>query len=167
MNLKKLLNCLTGFVIVFVLTYGCGYSTRSLNIRNVNSIYIPIFDNTTFRRGIEFDLTKAVKEEVMSKTNLRIVNKDDADTILYGTIKDFKEGVLTQDFTDNIVESRVILFADIKLINKRTDRTLIDKRNISQTTEFIVNRGETLDSATEEGVVDLAETIVNLLGEKW
>jgi hypothetical protein len=59
------------------------------------------------------------------------------------------------------------LLVEIKLIDRRTDRVLVHEKGISQTTEYIVRRGETLESAIEEGVVGLAETIVNLLAEKW
>ena len=103
----------------------------------------------------------------MSKTNLRIASKDYADTILQGTVKEFKEGIITHGFRDSVVEARMTLFVDIALVDRRTDRTLIDKKDVIQTTEYIVRRGETLESAIEEGVVDLAETIVNLLAEKW
>ena len=167
MNFKTLLNQIIGFVLVVALMCGCGYSTRSLISRDISSIHIPIFENNTFRRGIEFDLTKAVKNEVMSKTNLRIASKDYADTILHGTVKEFKEGIITHGFRDSVVEARMTLFVDIALVDRRTDRTLIDKKDIIQTTEYIVRRGETLESAIEEGVVELAETIVNLLAEKW
>jgi hypothetical protein len=152
---------------VFVLASGCGYSQKSLISRKINSIYIPVFDNSTFRRGLEFELTKAVKDEIMSKTNLRIVQKDSADTILYGTIKSVTEGILTQDVTDNIVESRLTIHVDIKLVDRRTDRTLIKKNNLKNSAEFIVKRGETIDSAAEEGLLALAKVIVYHLEDKW
>ncbi|ODS32603.1 MAG: hypothetical protein SCARUB_02255 [Candidatus Scalindua rubra] len=164
MGVLKQLTC---FILVFALMSGCGYSTKSLISRKINTIYIPIFENITFRRGIEFDLTKAVKEEIMSKTNLRIAQKDSADTILYGKINGVTEGVITQDITDNIVESRVTIYVDIKLVDRRTGRALINESGIKQSDEFIVRRGETLESATEEGFIELAETIVNYLEEKW
>jgi hypothetical protein len=167
MNFKTLLNQIIGFVLVVALTCGCGYSTRSLISRDISSIHIPIFENNTFRRGIEFDLTKAVKNEVMSKTNLRIASKDYADTILHGSVEDFTESIITHGFRDSVVEARMALLVEIKLIDRRTDRVLVHEKGISQTTEYIVRRGETLESAIEEGVVGLAETIVNLLAEKW
>ncbi len=167
MNLKKRSTQISGLILALLLVYGCGYSNKSLISRNINSIYIPIFDNTTFRRGIEFDLTKAVKNEIMSKTYLRIVDKENADSVLHGTIKDFKEVVLAGDITDNIVESRVMLYVDLKLIDNRTGRILGVVNGIRQKAEFIVRRGETLDSATEEGILDIAETIVMRLEEKW
>ncbi len=167
MDFKTLLKLIMGFVLVVALTCGCGYSTRSLISRDISSIHIPIFENNTFRRGIEFDLTKAVKNEVMSKTNLRIASKDYADTILRGTVKDFTERIITHGFRDSVVEAQVTLFVEIKLVDRRTGRTLVDEKGIKQTTEYIVRRGETLESASEEGIVDLAETIVNHLAEKW
>ena len=164
---KILLYLLTICILISALTAGCGYSNKSLISRKINSIYIPIFENDTFRRGVEFDLTKAVKDTVISKTNLKIVSKDYADTVLSGTIKDVNESILTQDIGDNIVESRIILLVDFKLIDRRTGRILIDEKNIRQESEFIVTRGETLEFASDEGVTKLAQTIVNLLEEKW
>ena len=166
-NLKTILSLFIGFMLMLFLVYGCGYSNKSLVVRNVESIYIPIFENDTFRRGLEFGITKAVKDEIMSKTNLRIVDKDSADTHLTGTLKDVVESVLTRDIRDSIVESRVILIVDIKLVDRRTGRVLVDKRHIRQEAEFIVKRGETVDSAYDEGFVNLAEVIVNSLEEKW
>jgi hypothetical protein len=162
-----LLKQLTCFIIVFSLISGCGYSTKSLISRKINSIYIPVFENITFRRGLEFELTKAVKDEIMSKTNLRIVQKDSADTILYGTIKAVNEGIITQDITDNIVESRVTIYVDIKLVDRRTGRTLKSESDLKKSSEFIVKRGETIESAAEEGLIGLAQIIVNNLEEKW
>src|SRR3972149_4640267 len=159
------LNQLTYFIIVVALISGCGYSTKSLISRKVDSIYIPVFDNTTFRRGLEFELTKAVKDEIMSKTNLKIVQKDSADTILNGTITSVTEGILTQDITDNIVESRLTIHVDIKLVDRRTDRVLISESDLKGSAEFIVKRGETIESAAGEGLVSLAETIVDHLQE--
>lgn len=156
-----------GYMLIIVLLYGCGYTNKSLISGNIDSIYIPIFENLTFRRGLEFDLTRDLKNEIMSKTNLRITNKDDADSILHGTIKNFNEVLLTQGVEDNIVESRVSLFVDIEMVDNRTGRTLTKVNGIRQDAEFIVSRGETLESATEEGLAALAKTIVNYLEEKW
>jgi hypothetical protein len=161
------LNQIACLILIFALISGCGYSTKSLISRKISSIYIPVFENKTFRRGLEFELTKAVKDEIMSKTNLRIVQKDSADTILNGTIKEVTESVLTQNTRDNIVEGRVTIYVDIKLVDRRTDRTLISENNLQKSAEFIVKRGETIDSAAVEGLVGLAELIVDHLAEKW
>ncbi|MGR3175496.1 MAG: LptE family protein [Candidatus Scalindua sp.] len=164
---RCLLRQLICVAFVFVLASGCGYSQKSLISRKINSIYIPIFDNNTFRRGLEFDLTKAVKDEIMSRTSLRIVQKDSADTILTGKITVVSESVLSQNSRDNIVESRVTISAEIILVDRRTNRKLIEKTSVSGAAEFIAKRGETVKSGIEEGIVNLAKIIVNNLEEEW
>lgn len=162
-----LLRQLICVAFVFVLASGCGYSQKSLISRKINTIYIPIFDNDTFRRGLEFDLTKAVKDEIMSRTNLMIVQKDSADTILYGKIIAVREDVLSQNSRDNIEESQVTISAEIILVDRRTSRELIKRTSISGAAEFIAKRGENVQSAFDEGIVYLAQSIVNNLEEKW
>ena len=161
--------CLLGQLIcvafVFVLASGCGYSQKSLISRKINSIYIPIFYNNTFRRGLEFELAKAVKDEIMSRTSLRIVQKDSADTILTGKIGSSAQAALSQS-RDNIVESSVSISAEIKLLDTRTGRVLIGG-GAGGGAAFIVDRGENVQSATEEAIAILARNLVNQLEEKW
>lgn len=167
MNLKKTIAIFVSILITLTLLCGCGYSNKSLISRNIESIYIPIFENDTFIRGIEFGLTKAVKDEIMSKTNLRIVHKDYADCILIGRIKRFTETTLTENTRDRIVESRITFYVNIVLVDRRTKRELIRKDDIKQENEYIVKRGETLESSMEEGMLNMAKTIVHNLEEKW
>jgi len=158
---------LTCIMVIFALISGCGYSNKSLISRKINSIYIPIFENETFRKGLEFDLTNAVKDEIMSNTKLRIAKKDNADTILTGKIQKVTESMLSSNAEDNIVEGRVTIYVDIKLVDRRTGRTLIEEKNVKQSAEYIVKRGENIKTASRESLVLLAEKIVSHLEEKW
>ncbi len=157
----------TSVLVLFALISGCGYTTKSLISRNINSIYIPIFENKTFRKGLEFDLTNAVKNEIMSNTKLRIAKKDSADTILTGKIQKVTESMLSSNVEDNIVEGRVTIYVDIKLVDRRTGRTLIEEKKVNQPAEYIVKRGENIKTASQESLALLAETIVYHLEEKW
>jgi hypothetical protein len=154
-------------IALFALISGCGYTTKSLISRKINSIYIPIFENDTFRRGLEFDLTSALKDEIMSNTKLRILQKDSADTILTGRIIKVTEGMLSSNVEDNIVESRVTISVYIKLVDRRTGRTLVEEENLKQSAEFIVKRGENINTASKESLVLLAKEIIFHLEEKW
>ncbi len=158
---------LTYIIVFFALISGCGYSNKSLISRKINSIYIPIFENETFRKSLEFDLTNAVKNEIMSNTKLRIAKKDNADTILTGKIQKVAESMLSSNVEDNIVEGRVTIYVDIKLVDRRTGRTLIEEKNVKQSAEYIVKRGENIRTASQESLALLAETIVYHLEEKW
>jgi len=174
-NLKQktnLMSCINSCLLrqlicvafVFVLVSGCGYSQKSLFSRKINSIYISIFENNTFVRGIEFDIAKAVKDEIMSRTSLRIVQKDSADIIMTGKIGDSLQNALSQS-RDNIVESSVSISASIELLDTRTGRTMGGGANGSAA--FIVDRGENVQTATEEAIAILARNLVNSLEEEW
>ncbi len=146
---------------------GCGYSSRSILKQNVHTIYVPIFDNKTFRRGLEYGLAKAIKDEIMFKTQLRIVEKEDAETLLNGVIVNFNETVMVVDSNDNIVESRIFIVVDFTWKDLRTGRTIVKKEGLMAPTEFIVDHGETIETAKNESYVDIAEKIVDLMGENW
>jgi hypothetical protein len=154
-------------LVLLALITGCGYTTKSLINRNINSIYIPIFGNYTFRSGLEFDLTTALKDEIMTKTKLRIAKKDNADTILTGKIVTVTEGVITSNARDNIIENQVTIFINIALMDRRTGRELMSMDGLSNKAEYIVTRGENIKTATQECLVGLAEKIVYQLEEKW
>src|SRR5262249_1307172 len=60
-----------------------GYTTRPNYDCDIRTVYVPIFQNVTFRRGLEFDLTRAVIREIESKTPFKVVScADGADTEL-------------------------------------------------------------------------------------
>ena len=155
-------------LLVFsVLLGSCGYSSKAVLRSNVRSIYVPIFDNKTFRRGYEFDLTKAVRDQIILRTGLDIVDRDEADSILYGKITNVVEGVLVGDFTDNIVESRMTVFVDIRWVDTRTGRTIVERQNIMRAAEFIVQRNETASTAGKEAFVGIAYGIIEAMGDEW
>ncbi|KHE92289.1 MAG: hypothetical protein K8F52_12185 [Candidatus Scalindua rubra] len=158
----------TCVLVIFALISGCGYTTKTLISRKINSIFIPIFENDTFRSGLEFDLTAALKDEIMSNTKLRIATKDNADIILSGKIIRVEEGVYTSNVKDNIVESSVAITVEIKIYERRTGRELtLESPTITNTAEFVVSRGENVKTATQESLEGLAEKIVYQLEEKW
>jgi hypothetical protein len=166
-NLMKYFLYVVLFVVLIIPAGGCGYSSKSLLRSNVRSIYIPIFDNNTFRRGFEFELTKAIRDQILMRTRLNIVNKDEADSVLLGKIAQVYENVLIEDTRDNIVESRVVIVVDVRWIDRRTGRTIIERRNIQAPAEFIVLRNETLTSASNEAFVRVARHIVEVMQEDW
>lgn len=156
-----------GLFTVSLLLAACGYTSRSQLRQNVNTIYIPILDNLTYRRGLEFDLTNALKNEILFRTRLKIVDKDHADSILYGRITDVKKLILLEDPRGNLSEAAMIIIMDFSWVDLRTGRTIVDKKNITQQAEFIAKKKEAEGTAEREAFVDLAEKVINLMEEKW
>jgi len=143
----------------------CGYSTRSLVLGGVNTVAVEMIENPTFRRDLEFRLLEDVKAAILSRTDLRIVEKSRADVILSGSIVNVREQVLSEDRVDNIVESSVIISVDFTLRDARSGETIRDAR-LTDRAEFLIGRGEDFNSATQESFSDLSERLVYRLLEE-
>jgi hypothetical protein len=73
-----------------------GYTTQPNYDPGIHTVYVPIFQNVTFARGLEFDLTRAVIREIEAKTPFKVVDcRANADTELLGKIVSTTKSVIT------------------------------------------------------------------------
>jgi hypothetical protein len=73
-----------------------GYTTQPNYDCGIHTVYVPIFQNVTFARGLEFELTKAVIREIEAKTPFKVTDcRANADTELIGKIVSTSKGVIT------------------------------------------------------------------------
>lgn len=73
-------------VAALTLLLGCGYRAGGLFREDIRTVYVAGFDNTTFRRGLEVPLTRAITEEIRLRTPLLFASRDEADSILSGEL---------------------------------------------------------------------------------
>ena len=75
-----------------------GYSNTSLFPENVRSVSLKMFDNQSFRRGVEYDLSDALAKRIEVETPYKIVSDADrADTVMSGQIISISEYALSTD----------------------------------------------------------------------
>lgn len=87
-----------------------GYSTRPNYDPCIKTVYVPIFENSTFYRGMEFDLTRAVIRQIEQKTPFKVVSdRDKADTELTGTIVSFNKNILNRNQLNEQRETETVL----------------------------------------------------------
>jgi Lipopolysaccharide-assembly len=87
-----------------------GYTTKPNYDTCIKTVYVPIFENKTFRRGLEFDLTQAVIKEIEWKTPYKVVSdRDKADTELTGTIVAYNKNILNRNQLNEIREGEMVL----------------------------------------------------------
>ncbi len=155
---------LLALLLVALIAPGCGYSMKSLTSEGVSTVAVEMVKNPTFRRDLEFQLTTDLKEAILSRTDLRIVERTQADVLISGTIIRVREQVLTEDRLDNVEESAVIVTVEFTATNQNTGEVRSTK--VTDRAEFIVGRDEDLNSATAESFRDLSEQLVYNLLEK-
>src|SRR5262249_53873071 len=71
-----------------------GYTTQPNYDTSIRTVRVPIFQNVTYWRGLEFDLTRAVVREIELKTPFKVVSDGPADTELLGKILGYTKGIL-------------------------------------------------------------------------
>jgi hypothetical protein len=102
-----------------------GYTTAPNYDSNIHTVRVPIFENRTFRRGLEFQLTEAVVREINSKTPFRVVGCDKpADTELRGRIIAATKGILNLSQLAEIREAETAITVELSWVDLRTGEVL-------------------------------------------
>ena len=102
-----------------------GYSTRPNYDPNIHTVRVPIFENRTYRRGLEFTLTESVVREINLKTPFRVVGVDQqADTELRGKIIGATKGILNLNQLGELREGQNDITVELSWVDLRTGEVL-------------------------------------------
>lgn len=153
---------------LLVLATGCGYSTNSLVPTTYHTVAIPIFVNDTRRRDLEIEVTRAVVEEMQSRTHLRVVPESTGpDLVMKGVLHEVDESGVSRRGHQRIREQDLFVTAEIEVQDRRAGKTLVAKQRVSEREAFVPVVGEDVRTAREEAVRALAERIVRTLESSW
>jgi hypothetical protein len=102
-----------------------GYSTLPNYDPNIRTVYVPIFENRTFHRGVEFELTRAVIRAIEQKTPFKVVHRCElADTELLGVIVGWNKGIVNRNQLNEVREAETILTVQVMWRDRRTGEIL-------------------------------------------
>jgi hypothetical protein len=165
-----LLSVLCLLSAVLCLLTGCsGYGNASLYPQGVGTVYVEMFDNQSFRRGIEYELTDALAKRIEAQTPYKIVtSRDRADTLISGQITQANESVLTTERQiGRALEKNVELRAVVTWKNLRTGELLIDNKTVSASASFSEWQNQSFEYGSSLAANSLAERIVESMETKW
>ena len=150
-------------------TYLDGYSSESIFPQDIDTVYLEMFDNQTFRRGAEYDLTDALSKRIEVETPYKIVSsRDRADTVMSGQIVSIGEMVLsTERETGLILEKELALSALVNWKNLKTGDLLIDNLSLSATASYSEYQQQDIKYASNLAANNLARKIVERMEVKW
>ncbi len=147
---------------------GCGYSSSSLHPQGIRTVYVEMFQSKEFRRGLEMQLTEALRKEIDRGTPYRNAPKNRADTVLSGEVLEVRQGSLGRDFiTDKPRELAATIVVSYRWKDLRTGRILVESPQFTQTIEYVPPLKETFYMASEEGMNKLARRIVDSMETGW
>ena len=94
---------------------GCGYTVGNNFSRDIQTVSVPIFENATNRRGLEFQITEAVQKEITKRTPYRLTKGSNADTRLTGSIVSFRKDALGETRYDDPRELQISLMVKVNM----------------------------------------------------
>jgi hypothetical protein len=172
-----------------------GYTSRPNYDLTIKTVFVPIFKNLTFRRGLEFDLTRAVIREIEAKTPYKVIsNEARADTILTGTIVALNKNIINIDPLNEVRQAETLLSVQVAWVDNRPGSrgdVLSQPRKpdappgvavnippgtplppppptaVQSLATFIPELGESLTTAEQKNVNRLAIQIVSLMEKPW
>ncbi len=142
--------------------------TDALFRSDVHSVHIPMFKSDSLRRNLAERLTEAVVKEIGQQTPYAITSLDNAETVLDGTITFDTKYVLGENRFDEPRALQIGLHVDVTW-NNRLGQPLMQRvvLKLDQNTNFIPEGGQSMVTAQQEVIDDLARQIVYQMEAIW
>jgi hypothetical protein len=145
-----------------------GYQWSSLYRGDVRSVAVPIFANKTFYRGYEFNLTKAVVNQLEAQSPYKVMPKERADTLLDGEIQQVRVRTISNSpFTSLPQEQLLEVTVNFTWKDLRTGRILAKRHDFRQTAPYYPTLGEGQFTGEQQNLERLALAIVQELQAAW
>ncbi|MBP7050291.1 MAG: LptE family protein [Phycisphaerae bacterium] len=154
-------------------TGGCGsstgYSNASLFPDDVESLYLEMFDNRSFRRGTEFTFSNALAKQIEVQTPYQIVsNRDRADSVMGGQLVSISESILTLERDlGRALEKEVVLTAVVNWKSLKTGRLMINNQTVTAAASYSEFQGQDFAYASAVAANKLAQKVVQLMENPW
>lgn len=167
-----------GAVVLGLLLAGCAtyqVGNRTLYPPHIRTVYVPVFESDSYRRGLGEQLTEAVMKEIEAKSPYKVVGTPNADSVLSGRIVSETKRVLVEDPFDNPREAEVGFQVEVRWIDRRGDQVQPmgplplppELTVVGGTATLIPEIGQSVAVAQQTAIRRLAEQIVAMMETPW
>ncbi len=142
---------------------------------NIHTVYLPIARNDTFRHDLGVRLTEALVKEIERRTPYKVTGDPNADSTLICQIMTERKQVLTETDTDDPRALNSIISVKALWTNRR-GQLLMNNRvvpaddpaiSFGQEVRFVPEAGQSVDTANQRLIENLAERIVSQMEIRW
>ncbi|HHK42803.1 MAG TPA: hypothetical protein ENJ50_10335 [Planctomycetaceae bacterium] len=164
MSITGTTKCGAGILAALCLLVGCSrYQIGPANLYRpeIRTVYVPMFESDSLRQGLAEWLTEAVVKQIEAKTPYKVVHTPQTDSVLTGRILSDRKQVLIESAND---DARNIGFTEVVLVTwSARNGELLMQRRIEVASHFFPESGQSLTTAQQQVVEDLADQIVNAM----
>lgn len=145
-----------------------GYQWRSLYREDVRSVAVPTFTTRDFARGVEFQISRAVAQQLEARTPYKVMPRERADTVLEGEVVDVQIDRLGDDRLTSTPQEQLLTYTvNFTWTDLRTGAVLVRRRNFQQAAPYYPTLGEGRFAGAQHAADDLAVAIVRELQADW
>lgn len=165
-------------IVPLLLVTGCAsyqFGSRSLFREDVRTVYVPVARNETFRHDLGPRLTEAVIRQIELRTPYKVTGDPAADSTLTIQVSRETKQVLTRAGTNepralDAVASAVISWTDRYGNPILQNQQVIEASlatELTQGSRFVPEAGQSMETALQATIDDLADQIVSQMELRW
>lgn len=169
----KLGLCLAALAVGGCANYQLGSATMFRP--GIRTVHVPIVRNETFRHDLGVRLSEALVREIELRTPYKVTGDPNADSTLTCRVVNESKRVLTETATDDprAIDAAVSVRATW---TSRGGEFLMQNSvaaqgdlaiTFGQDARFVPEAGQSIDSATQQAIEDLAQRIVSQMETRW
>ncbi len=151
------------------------FGNQSLFPPGIETVYVPVFKSSSFRRDLGERLTEAVVKEIERRTPYKVVGNPHADTVLTGRIVGETKHLLVETLTGDPRDTEVHLQVEVSWTDLRGNPIRrcppvpvpANCASFGGTSESVPEVGQSTATAQQQAIQRLAEQIVSLMEAPW
>ncbi len=147
-----------------------GYAFNADYDQSVRTVAVEVFDNRTFRHGVEDDLAEAIIREIHRSTPWKVSLGEDADTALTGAVTGVRNRKVSTNRQSGLVQEQAVeLTVSFEWKDRTTGEILVSRRRFSSMETFVPvpDVRERIEMGERAVVQEMAERIVRELRSTW
>lgn len=150
---------------------GCAYTLRAPYRNDIKTVYVPVFQSQSFRRDLNFQLTRLIQDEIRRRTPFRVVGSpEEADSTLSGSITFVDKNMMVENPNNLPRHIQGTIMATVKWTDNRLSfekKRDLQPVTVVENTPFYPELGETAQLGFLKGLEKLAEQVVDMMEEPW
>lgn len=148
---------------------GCqGYQNSWPYPQQIQTVYVEMFDTSSFRRGHEYVLTDAICKRIESQTPYKIVSdRNVADSVLSGVLGIGTTVLATDYYSGRPLENETLVNVKVTWKDLKTGSLLIDGKKVFASSSYSSQLGQEFEYSIDRAVNKAAVRVVELMENRW
>lgn len=151
-----------GFSLVLL---SCIYSFKGFFPSDLRKVWVPVFENTTLRYGLEDQVTSAFQDAIVEDGRLEVSDSSHSGMKIEGKITSYKKETFSFDESGKILEYKITITAMVGFRRLSKGTYYLEPKNYTGWGTYDADTEEEEDGI-KEAVVDLAENVLRALFAK-